>query len=1118
MSGSKKTGKALTLVKKTIAKQTSSAKKSAKKVSKKPSTYQLYFTAQDKYAKIYGEKAIVFFQLGKFYDAYCTESQGYLYLADLEQLLNIHFIRRDNLDRNHHDYYKPNQFGIPTVSIKKNLTTLVESGYTIILFDQINDGDDIERECAGIYSPGTYISDRQAQDANYNLSVYIVEEKQLLGQKVLMAIGLTLVDITTGTSIVHEFYSNKNDDRFGLDELVRIMQTFRPTETIIYYHPVNLDEYTIKNIRSYLELDKFKNLHFYIYHNKKGNDKLNLLTDEMFKINYQNEYLAKIFEMKTCQLFLNRKQSAIEILGLEKTPYTIISLMISLRYISGHNIVLLRNLTYPSIYIYNKHLILGNNAIEQLNILDAGNLETYGRKIKSLYDVINKTTTPMGKRYLKENLLNPLSQENKAVILNRYEMIGALLNGKLYKEIKEDLKNIYDIERLHRKMGMGVIVPYEFYKLDLYYQSATKIITTLSKIPVLSNMLSETSIKNFLEYQLEYNNEYDFEKVQKYHNFSEIEFSFFKPGIYDKIDSIQENIDYVWTIINATKEYLTGLLTSKGAKKVTKDIVDIESNDRDGYYFTVTKKNETLLKKLIDKKDSIRIESAGKSLNISKKDIKMKLLPKGRTKIFIKPLVEHTVNLSDQKIILTKLIKKVFIKSMLEYYTRYKSMLHTICKFVAEIDFLVSGAAVADLYYYCRPQIMSDQPVPSYLSAVGLRHSIIERLSDETEYVPNDIELGNVPADLVNVPADLGFSSKNKASSADKTTIQPDQIDKSQPDQTVKDKNGLIVFALNGGGKSSLMKSIGIAIILAQIGYYVPATKFVYEPYMALYARITGNDNIFKGLSSFALEMTELDAILLRTGLQGDRTLVIGDEVCRGTEDISGRAIVASALVSLSKYKSSFIFSSHLHDILKLDEIKELDNLRVFNLRVEYDTEKDCLLFNRKLTPGPGPSVYGLTVAKYFVKNAEFISRAEHIKNRLLSESHIDVTAMSSLTTIPVKRSKFNKDIVVRNCLICGYQPIRDTDKELESHHIHFQRDCWADGKIKEKPYLNKNRISNLVVLCRKCHNQVHKSEIIINGYADTSIGPQLDYRIDIKKKTENELFMIGMINKRIKF
>lgn len=1038
---------------------------------KQTSIYQTYFKEQEKYARIYGEKTIVFFQMGKFYDAYCNQTQGYPKLSELESLLNIHYIRRDE-DLKKNPYNKPNQFGINCVSIKKNLTTMIENGYTIILFDQkTSDGENIERECVGVFSPGTFLSDRQLQDANYIMSVYIAEEKQLSGQKTLLAIGVTIVDITTGNSMIHEFYSNKFDERFGLDELIRMLQTFRPTELVIYFHPVELDDAITKNIKLYLELEKYKNCHFYIYHNGKGNDLLNLLNAESFKISHQNHYLADIFELQH-QLSLHKKTSAIEVLQLEQKIYAIVSLMIALRYISEHNVLLLKNLSHPDIYIYNKHLILGNNAIEQLNVLDSNNLEFYNQKFKSVFDVINKTSTPMGRRFLKENLLNPMSQENKSILIKRYDYISDLLQDKLYLKIKEELKNIYDIERLHRRMAMGIITPYEFYRLDAYYQSTTRMVSIIKEHSTLRHILPEATIKEFLSFQIGYNQEYDFSLIKNYNNFNDIDKSFFKPGIHDEIDKLQSKIDYIWSMINSTNQYLTDLITSRCKKIKNKELLEMETNDRDGYYFTITKANERILREELGKKREIKISlSIGEIMNVNKEDIVFKQLPKGRTKIFITPLVEHTMKLTKQTQRLCKLTKKIFIKSMVNYYGEHKIMMHKMCKFVSEVDFLVSGAAVANEYYYCKPTIPSiDEKKASYFKVKGLRHAIIERLCNETEYVPNDIELGNI---------------------SEETQIK---------------KNGVLLYGLNSAGKSSFMKSIGIAIILAQIGYYVPANEFIYEPYMALYARITGNDNIFKGLSSFALEMTELDAILLRTETQGPNTIVIGDEVCRGTEDTSGISLVASSLVSLSEFQSTFIFSTHLHDLPNIDEVKKLDNLRLFHLRVEYDEHNDCLIFDRKLTPGSGPRVYGLAVAKYLIKNTKFINRAEIIKKRLMHEDTYG---------IPTKKSNYNKDLIVKSCNICNYIPKEDYHKELESHHIHFQKNCWKDGKIKEKPYLHKNKMYNLVVLCRKCHTKVHKGEIIIKGYCDTSIGPLLDYSVDIKKMILFGLDEINQVTKK---
>ncbi len=1052
----------------------------------KKKTITLYFEEQQKYTEIYGDKTIVFFQMGKFYDAYCDNKRGYANLGELEHLLNIHFIRREPNTKSN-PYNKPNQFGINCVSIKKHLTTMIENGYTIVLFDQkIIDGDKIKRECVGVFSPGTYLSDRQLHDANYIMSVYIREEKQLIGRKNLMAIGLTIVDVTTGNSMIHEFYSDKFDELFGLDELVRCMQSFYPTELIIYYHCDDIDNDVIKKIKFYLEIEKYKNCHFYIYHKNKGNDLLNLLSENHFKISFQNDYLARIYDMNT-QLSLHKNQSPLEILKLEQKTYAVISLMISLRYISEHNILLLKNLSYPDIYSYSKHLILGNNAIEQLNIINSNNLEYYNQKFKSLFDVINKTSTPMGKRFLRENLLNPLSQENKQLIIKRYNMINELSQDLLYKKVKEELKNIHDMERLQRRMAMGSITPYEFYRLDSYYQTATKIITLTKDNKFLREILPQATIKDFLSLQIEYGKQYEFEKLMCCNNINEIDNSFFKKGMYENIDIIQDKIDYVWSIIDSTNNYLTKLMSGNAKKNKIKEILVVESNDTDGYYFTITKANEKILKNEINKKKGpIKVFlSVGKTLQMEKQDIVFKQLAKGRTKIFIAPLIEHTVNLSEQKLELCKLIKKIFLKSMVELFTKYKNTMQKICKFIAEIDFLVSGAIVADEYSYCKPIIPSNENIPSYIKANTLRHAIVERLCNETEFIPNDVELGNIP-----------INSMSQADSHGKTQGIFDE------------KNGMLLYGLNSCGKSTYMKSIGIALIMAQIGYYVPAEKFIYEPYMSLYARITGNDNIFKGLSSFALEMTELDAILLRTERQGPNTIVIGDEICRGTEDTSGISIVSSAIVSLSECKSTFIFSSHLHDLPHIEEIKNLKNLRLFHLRVEYDDKKDCLIFNRKLTPGSGPRVYGLTVAKYLIKNSKFINRAEIIKRRIMKEDRFD---------IPIKTSNYNKDLLVKRCNICGHTPTEDFHKELESHHINFQKDCMADGKIKEKPYLSKNKLYNLVVLCRKCHTKVHQGEIIIKGYIDTSIGPLLEYTVDVKKSVTNNLNELNKIDSRHK-
>jgi len=1012
-----------------------------------------YLEHQKKYTKIYGNQTIVFMQKGTFYEAYSTTTEGF----DLEKISEVlkTELTRSNKDTDlPPDIKNPNMLGFPVIKAAKNLKYLTQEGYIVVMFDEVH--GDKTRVLSGIYSIGTFVSDGQHNNANYVICAYIVEEPQLKDVNNLLAIGLTIVDNVTGKIDVHEFYSKPNDQKFGLDELSRILKIFKPTECIVYYQPINIDKSKIASIKSYLELDDIPKYEFCIYHNNIDTSNLSLLFEKMFKTNYQNTYFSKIYNLNN-QINLNNKKSPIEILNLERYPYVIISLMIMLRFLSKRNVSLLTNIATPQIYVYDEHLILGNDAVGQLNVIDSNNLESYNKKIESLYDVVNKTSTPMGRRLLKSNLTNPYSQKNKKKINEKYTMIEELLKKKFYEKIVDELKNINDLERLHRKMANGTITPGEFFRLNKYYKSVLKIFEMVSAKPIVANLISDEVIQTFNTYRKKYSKEYILEDFPKFGNnhYIDIKKSFFAPGIYAEIDEIQSKIECGTVLVDKIAAVFTDFVNSQRKPSAfTKKIVSIKKAEDKSSYFTVTRINGEIIKRHITKKNKLKIEIDGNVVVIHASDVTYKYL-KTTTKISISTIVDHTKGLQLQYDSMSEILKATFRESVMDYYVKYESTLQAITKFIAELDFLVSGASVADKYYYCKPTINDlDNHQPSYIDARQLRHPIIERLCVETEYIPNDVDIG-----------------------------------------ARDDKNGMLIYSINFAGKSSIMKSVGLAVILAQIGYYVPAKSFTYEPYMAIYARINANDNMLKGLSSFVLEMTEIDSILKRVQNNGENTLVIGDEVCRGTEITSAISLVSSTLVTLSKCNATFIFSSHLHELKNIDEVKALTNIRLFHLKVDIDTKNDRLVFERKLIPGTGPSIYGVMVAKYMINNPEFINTAEIIKNRLLNIETFD---------FPTKHSKWNPKLIITNCAICSYKPTQVNHKELETHHINFQKNCCKDNKIIEKPHLTKNGLYNLVILCRPCHEKVHKGNITIDSYKHTTDGPKLYYTGEKVKKDIN--------------
>jgi DNA mismatch repair protein MutS len=1014
---------------------------------------------QNKYTKLYGPRTVVLTQNGKFYEAYAYE-EGKELLTLVSKCLNYSLVKRNNkLPPGPSNCYF---CGFQIIFLEKCLELLINEGFTVIIFEQYQTKPDVfERKFQGVYSRGTYISNSKTFSSNYTLIVYIEEVKQRHFRH-LLALGITIIDVNTGKLIVHEFCSSKEDERFGLDELIRIIQSYNPAEMIFYLNPVDTTDIinsgkTVESIKQYLDLKNY-NHEFYIYtasgqskDNNHSHDPFGLLTPAMFKLEAQNEYLSQIFDLKhlSRHVKIYRKMSPIEIIDLEQKPCALISLLISLKFISNHNPILVKRLELPSIYEHSKHLILGNNAIQQLNVIDSNGLETQQKKKESLLQILDKTCTNMGKRFLRQSLINPLSRNNREVIQKRYDIIEELHKDQLYESLQINLQGMYDIEKLHRKMATQTMTPYDFYTLDLSYKAFNQIYQTLKdkkKISQVLKLLNEETIQNFKEFSAQYTKIINFEEAQKYNNFEDIKSSIFYEGHYQEIDQIEDTIKSFNKCSQQLVKYFSGLI-SKNSKAVKGKVIDLSFDDQ-GYYFETTKtRYETLKKSLKTEPQSIELKGCQFTLDTSSID-KIKSNSKTKVRFSNKAFTKLGNKVISCLYKLSGLTRTYFIDTISQLYNKYSIMLYKLSNIIAELDFLVSGAQVAHSYSYCKPTLVEDET--SSIVVQKLRHPIVERLCVENEFVPNDVNLR---------------------------------------------AGGILLFGPNSGGKSIYMKSIGLAIIMAQIGYYVPATQFSYSPYTAIYARITGNDNMFKGESSFDLEMIELNSIITRTNLsnQAKTTLVIGDEICRGTEGSSGICLVGSALVHLSESYCSFIFASHLHKLTEMEEIKSLPNLKFCHFSVERSLDQhDCLIYTRKLCEGSGPSVYGIEIAKYRINHPQFISRAESFRQKYINDQN--------LSSIPVKKSKYNSHLLLTCCAICYYKPNYDRDKELETHHINFQRDCDSCGKIKDKPHLFKNNLYNLVVLCHKCHERVHQNFIKIDGYHDTSIGPLLKYKIDYFK------------------
>ena len=265
---------------------------------------------------------------------------------------------------------------------------------------------------------------------------------------------------------------------------------------------------------------------------------------------------------------------------------------------------------------------------------------------------------------------------------------------------------------------------------------------------------------------------------------------------------------------------------------------------------------------------------------------------------------------------------------------------------------------------------------------------------------------------------------------------------------------GMLLYGTNAVGKTSLIRALGVAVIMAQSGMYVPCSAFTYCPYRSIFTRILGNDNLFKNLSMFAVEMSELRVIL---NSADEFSLVLGDELCSGTETESALSIFVSGLTDLHQKSATFLFATHFHEILKFDEIKALTKIAIRHMAVHYDRESDCLVYDRVLREGAGNRLYGLEVAKSLHLPDEFIERAYSIRNKYFPDMRGALSSPSS---------KYNTSKLRGLCELCK------EDLAEEMHHLQEQHLADSNGRIGT---IHKNHPANLMSLCEKCHLKMHR-------------------------------------------
>jgi DNA mismatch repair protein MutS len=901
------------------------------KTQKYPPLIQQFIENQTRYPD-----AIVATEVGGFFEIWQVEEIGHAIRAS--QLLDTVLTRRNKSDPN-----SPYMIGFPSHAAETYFKKLVDLGETVVIVEQnirgrkADGNKNVTREISKIMSPGTIIDNLKDYQNNYFASLY-VEGPNL--------VGVALVDVSTGEVKISELNMYQTKD---------FLDKMSPKEILI----------TGTNIFSFSEKQ--------LIHNQSPKNTINNLLGA-------GKLLSDLYEIPNPT---SNSSYSISALGLEFWRVGVLALGNLLNYfaITDYNSKLLKKLSKPEIYSVEKHLIIPLNGMMSLELFESTN------KIdsNSLINSLDKCKTAMGRRKLKQWLLTPLADED--LIKKRHDKVAQFVKDQNFLT---ELKDVYDIARISRKMIFSSVMPHEMSQL---YQSLSIVEPLIEK----DQKVLADRIKKIIQ---QVSKNIDVTKAVSYTDKSN--YDFFKGNLKQSIDKYFNQWQNAEAELETYKQQLELLLDNSKLRMVEKS----ES------FFLVGPK-------------SIKLKAEQNNILIQEKASDVQILD---------PRWEQlSLTCFGYKQKFRQEAEKAYQEFQKNFFTAWGSDLLVIAEQVGEIDVLSNFAQISFERGYIRPQFLSQEK--ALVNFVNLRHPVVELSPKLKEsFVSNDVSLD-------------------------------------------EKHHTLVIYGANSAGKSTILKSVALNIIMAQIGCFVACSEAQMTVFEAILTRMTSFDSLSEGLSTFTMEMTELQVALQNAQ---KRSIFLFDEIGRGTSVEDGEAIAYSTLVYLDKPENNSItlFATHYHGLY--EEIKDFKTLMVKNVHC-YANNQGQLVFARKLIDGPGEGSYGIEVAK----------------SCGLPEDLIRVAQRYSQVFSPLKSSHYNKKIKGTVCPICNINPAQQTHHIIEQHQGKV-KDFLVNGSKK-----SINHQSNLIMICASCHEKITRNQIKVE--MKKVLGSKDDISLEITEVKKDE-------------
>jgi DNA mismatch repair protein MutS len=584
---------------------------------------------------------------------------------------------------------------------------------------------------------------------------------------------------------------------------------------------------------------------------------------------------------------------SVESLGFTDETGVLMATGALLAYVEETAKVPLNHINKVDIYNRSKFMVLDKFTRRNLELVET--MRTKDKK-GSLLWVLDKTCTAMGARRLKAWVEEPLL--DIAEIQKRLNTVEVLVDDLLLRsDLRTHLKQIYDLERLTSKLVYGSINPRDLVALK----------QSIFVLPEIKACIEGLEDGAFQTINSDIDALYDIYALIDHAIVDEAPLSVkdggvIKSGMHPELETLRD------AVANG-KHWILGIEQSERDRTGIKTL-KIGFNKVFGYYIEISK---------------------GSVKNAPESYIRKQTLANAERYITpeLKQLEETVLGAEEKSIRLEQELFASLKQEIMIHVNRIQNTAHAI----ASLDALISFAECSYRYGFTKPKVTNKETI----QIKNGRHPVIERIFNETPFVPNDTLL----------------------------------------DQ--KNHKFYIITGPNMAGKSTYLRQVALVTLIAQIGCFVPADKAEIGVVDRIFTRVGASDDLSQGQSTFMVEMNELANILNNAT---SKSLIILDEIGRGTSTYDGLSIAWSVVEYLSKgsgIHAKTMFATHYHELTELEG--KIDG--VCNFRIAVKESRDDIIFLRKIERGGANQSFGIQVAKLAGVPEAVIERAKVILSKL---------------------------------------------------------------------------------------------------------------------------------------